>query len=211
MRKDPGINSFAINLSTERETSKCEPGRGQGKTCALVDVGAGHPSAREARVACACEGAVGICARRVGVAVVGPICDRGASHHVSRAPACQVRCGSMNYVYVSELLGPRHFQAPRTSAVGAVCYMNRLTIVPRLICPPNVAGQTTNWGVGRAGPVHSSMLTQETPVPEKPVLHAHVKAPSVSVHAALVSQLWVPSAMEGRGPSTLLSSSSVSG
>ena len=26
----------------------------------------------------ACEGAVGVGARRVGVAVVGPICDRGA-------------------------------------------------------------------------------------------------------------------------------------
>jgi len=54
--------------------------------------------------------------------------------------------------------------------------------------------------------VHSSMLAQETPVPEKPVLHAHVKAPSMSVHAALVSQLWVPSAIEGRGARPVTSS-----
>jgi len=73
------------------------------------------------------------------------------------------------------------------------------------MCPPNV-----NRVAGGAGPVHSSMSVQETPVPEKPVLHAHVKAPSVSVHAALVSQLLDPSAMEGRGPSPLLSRTSLS-
>ena len=54
------------------------PGEGQGGTGALVDVGAGNPSAREARVARACEGAVGVGARRVSVTVVGPNCDRGA-------------------------------------------------------------------------------------------------------------------------------------
>ena len=47
-------------------------------TFAFVDVGAGNPRAIVARVARACEGAVGVCARRVGVAVVGPIYDRGA-------------------------------------------------------------------------------------------------------------------------------------
>jgi hypothetical protein len=54
--------------------------------------------------------------------------------------------------------------------------------------------------------VHSSMLVQEAPVPENPVLHAHVKAPWVLVHAALVSQLWVPSAIEGRGARPVTSS-----
>ena len=78
MLKETDADSSAINLWTKRETSKCEPVCGQGKTCALVDVGAGNTSAGEARVARACEGAVGVCARRVGVAVVGPICDRGA-------------------------------------------------------------------------------------------------------------------------------------
>ena len=58
--------------------------------------------------------------------------------------------------------------------------------------------------------MHSSMLAQETPVPEKPVLHAHMKAPPMSVHNALVSQLWVPSAMEGRGWSPLVPRTSVS-
>jgi CHASE2 domain-containing sensor protein len=51
--------------------------------------------------------------------------------------------------------------------------------------------------------VHSSMLAQETPSPKKPGLHAHVKAPSVSVHAALVSQLLNPSAIEGRVTSSV--------
>ena len=58
--------------------SKREPGRGRGSTAAFVDVGAGCPIPGVARVARACEGAVGVGARRVGVAVVGPICDRGA-------------------------------------------------------------------------------------------------------------------------------------
>ena len=85
-----------------------------------------------------------------------------------------------------------------------------MTIVLRLICAPNVERQNVNRCAGKARPVHSSMLAQETPAPEKPVLHAHVNAPSVSVHAALVSQLWVPSAIEERGPSPLLSSTKVS-
>ena len=72
-----------------------------------------------------------------------------------------------------------------------------MTIVLRLICAPNVERQNVNRCAGKARPVHSWMLAQATPVPEKPVWHAHVKAPVVSVHAALVSQLWVPSAMEG--------------
>ena len=67
--------------------SKRELGRGLGRTCALVDVGAGNTVTEEARVARACEGTVGVCARRVGVAVVGPICDRGESHLFCRAQA----------------------------------------------------------------------------------------------------------------------------
>jgi len=58
--------------------------------------------------------------------------------------------------------------------------------------------------------VHSSMFVQDVPSPEKPALHAHVKEPTVSVHAALVSQL-DSSAIEGRGPSALQSSPSVTG
>ena len=34
-------------------------------------------------------------------------------------------------------------------------------------------------------------------MPEKPVLHAHVKEPMLSEHVALVSQLLDPSAVEG--------------
>ena len=75
--------------------------------------------------------------------------------------------------------------------------------------PPNVERRNVEAGAGGAGPVHSSILAQETPVPEKPVLHAHVKAPSVFVHAALVSQLLVPSAMEVWFPSSLVSRTSV--
>ena len=42
-------------------------------------------------------------------------------------------------------------------------------------------------------------------------MHAHVKAPSASVHAALVWQLLDPSAIEGRGQSPLQLRPSVSG
>ena len=80
-------------------------------------------------------------------------------------------------------------------------------------CGTSNVNQGTGGGGGTGGkePVHSSISEQEIPVPEKPVLHTHVKAPSMSVHAALVSQLWVPSAIEGRGPSPLLLRPSVSG
>ena len=44
----------------------------------LVDVRAGGAVALIASVARACKGADVVGARRVGVAVVGPICDRGA-------------------------------------------------------------------------------------------------------------------------------------
>ena len=43
------------------------------------------------------------------------------------------------------------------------------------------------------------------------MLHAHVKAPAVSVHVASASQLWDPSAIEGRGPSALQPRQRVSG
>jgi len=36
------------------------------------------------------------------------------------------------------------------------------------------------------------MLVQHVPVPEYPALHAQVNDPSVSVHAPLDAQLWVP-------------------
>jgi hypothetical protein len=74
---DTGIDSVPINLSAKRATSKRELGRG--RTCGtFVDVGAGCPIALVARVARACEGAGDVGARRVGVAVVGPICNRRA-------------------------------------------------------------------------------------------------------------------------------------
>ena len=78
MRKDPGIDGFPIHLSTIRATPNREPVRGRGMTFAFVDVCAGNPSAIVARVARACEAAGKVGARRVGVAVVGPIYDRGA-------------------------------------------------------------------------------------------------------------------------------------
>ena len=95
--------------------------------------------------------------------------------------------------------------------VGIVFERIRESIVPRFIYPPNVKRQNVKRGKGSGGPAHSSISAQEIPSPEKPVLHAHVKEPSVSVHAALVSQLWVPSAIEGRGPSPPLLRPSVSG
>ena len=51
---------------------------GRARTSALVGVDAFNPSAGVARVARACEGTVGVGARRVRVAVVGPICNGGA-------------------------------------------------------------------------------------------------------------------------------------
>ena len=61
-----------------QRTSKREPGREREQTCALVDVGVGarNPISFVARIARACEGASGVGARRVGVAVIGPICRR---------------------------------------------------------------------------------------------------------------------------------------
>jgi len=94
--------------------------------------------------------------------------------------------------------------------VGILFERTRKSIVPRLVGPPNVKRQNVKPDQGSGGPAHSLISAQEMPLPEKPVLHAHVKAPSVSVHAALMSQLWVPSAIEGRGPSPLLSRPSVS-
>ena len=78
MLNHPSIDSFPIHLSAKRATSKRESGGGRGRTAAFVDVGAGNPSAGVARVARACEGADGVGARRVDVAVVGPICERVA-------------------------------------------------------------------------------------------------------------------------------------
>jgi len=50
-------------------------------------------------------------------------------------------------------------------------------MVLRSTYSPNVERQNVNRAAGGAGPVHSLILAQDTPVPEKPVLHAHVKAP----------------------------------
>ena len=93
MRKDPGIDGLPIHLSTIRATSNREPGRGRGRgmTFAFVDVCAGNPSAGVARVARACEGSVGVGARRVGIAVVGPICNRGARPVTSSVAPKRVR------------------------------------------------------------------------------------------------------------------------
>jgi hypothetical protein len=37
MLKDSGIDEFSINLSAQHATSKPEPGRERGRTCAFVD------------------------------------------------------------------------------------------------------------------------------------------------------------------------------
>ena len=79
-----------MHLPAKRATSKGEAGRGRGRTCALIDVGAGHPIAGVARVARACEGADGVGARRVGVALVGPVCDRGAGTVSSSVAPCNL-------------------------------------------------------------------------------------------------------------------------
>ena len=173
MLKQPSIHGVAINLFTKRGTAKREPGRGRCRTCALVDIGAGHPSAREARVACACEGAVGVCARRVGVAVVGPICDRGARLVTfSVAPQC-VRANEHSGSTAVCLAGSESGSIERGSSqcssdrvCGVICCRTRWKIVPQLICPPNIECQKVNPGKSRGGHVHSSMLAQETPLPE---------------------------------------------
>ena len=76
--KDPRNDGSPINLSAKRAASNEELGRGRGMTFAFVDVCAGNPSAVVARVARAFEGAGKVGARRVRVAVVGPICNGGA-------------------------------------------------------------------------------------------------------------------------------------
>ena len=91
------------------------------------------------------------------------------------------------------VLGPRLRQKLITIVVGTVFDRTRVPMVSQSISPPNVERQNVILAAGGKGPVHSSMFAQETPVPEKPVLHAHVKAPTVSVHIALVSQLLEPS------------------
>ena len=66
---EPHIDSFPINLFAKCATLYFEPGRGRGRTCEIVDVGAVMPIAgggEVARIARACEGAAGVGARRVG-------------------------------------------------------------------------------------------------------------------------------------------------
>ena len=62
-----------------------------GMTAAFVDVDAGKPITGVARVARACEGSNGVRARRVDVAVVGTICDRGARPVTSSVASKRVR------------------------------------------------------------------------------------------------------------------------
>ena len=57
----------------------------------LVDVRAGGAVALIASVARACKGADGVGAHRIGVAVVGPICDRGARPFTSSVAPKRVR------------------------------------------------------------------------------------------------------------------------
>jgi len=109
MRNEKGIDSLPINLSAKRTPSKVkgEPGRERGRTRAFVDVGAVNPSAGVAYVASACEGAVGVEARRVGVAVVGFTCDRGAGPVSSAVSPTRVRAISHTGSTAIGLGGPR--------------------------------------------------------------------------------------------------------
>ena len=143
--------------------------------------------------------------------------ERGPSPLLLRTSVSILLSIRVKQQYVEEVLGAGQLntsgpRAPRTAFLPSPGnYHSRFRmlkvpeIVSSLICRPNVERRNVNRSAGGAGPVHSSMLAQETPVPEKPVLHAHVKAPTVSVHAALVSQLLVPPAIEGRGWSPLQS------
>ena len=153
-----------------------------------------------------------------------PVPEKPVLHAHVKAPSVSVHAALMSQLLVSSAI-ERQVPSPLLSrhsvrAIGHLEYGFDSGMVCRegpenvsndhgrsqsLISSPNVDRQNVMRAAARPGPVHSSMLAQATPVPEKPVLHAHVKAPSVSVHAALVSQLWVPSVTEGRGPSPLLS------
>jgi hypothetical protein len=88
---DTSIDDFLIHLSDKRAISNREARRKQERTCALVDIGAGCPIAGVARIARACEGASGVVAHRVGVAVVGPICARGVRPVTSSIAPKRVR------------------------------------------------------------------------------------------------------------------------